>query len=231
MNERLGRLGLLVGEEGLGALARAHVCVVGLGGVGGSCALALARSGVGELTLIDGDAVEESNFNRQAIANEGTLGLPKPEAAARLIAAINPTIAVHQVFRRVGADELAEVIPAGCDVVIDCVDDLPVKIALAKFAAGQQFLLLSCMGTARKWHPELLRFADINNTRVCPVAKVMRRELKRAGVDRLTVLYSEEAPAPQLSEEPRPLGSTAFVPPVAGTMLAGYAVRRILGVE
>ena len=226
---RLERLGLLIGEGGLDRLAKAHVCVIGLGGVGGSCVLALARSGVGELTLIDGDVVEESNFNRQAIADATTLGLPKPRAAAMKVAAINPAIVVHEVCAHLEPEGLDDVLPDGCDYVLDCIDDVKVKIALAKLADEQGFPLVSCMGTARKWRPDMLRITDLAGTRGCPVAKVMRRELRRVGVEHLRVLYSEEMPAPQLSEDPKPLGSTAFVPPIAGIMLAGYAVRSMLG--
>ena len=233
VEERLVRLGLLVGEEGLAKLARAHVCVVGLGGVGGSCVMALARSGVGELTLIDGDAVEKSNFNRQAIADEGTLGMPKPEAAAAKVAAVNPGIRVHGVSARLTPENVAEFVPGDCDFIIDCIDDMPVKVALALFADGRGIAHVSSMGTARKWHPERLAFADIYSTKVCPVCKAMRKRLKDAGVERLQVLYSEETPAVQVPGPGGdvPLGSTAFVPPVAGIMLAGHAVRTILGVE
>ena len=224
---RLQRLELLVGEEGLARLADACVCVIGLGGVGGSAALALARSGVGHLVLMDGDVVSESDFNRQAIAHSSLMGLPKPEAAARIIAEINPEIRVDTVCEMLLPETVGEKVP-DCDHVIDCIDGIPVKIALACAAHERGFNLVSSMGTARKWHPELLRFTDISKTQGCPVAKIMRRELRRAGVDHLQVLYSEEEPAPQHSETPRPLGSTAFVPPVAGTMLAGFVVRQLL---
>lgn len=228
---KLGRLEILVGEGGLERLVGAHICVLGLGGVGGACALALARSGVGELTLVDGDVVEPSNFNRQAIAFDSLLGLPKPEACARLIADINPEIRVHTVCEMLTPETVADTLPEGCDYVIDCIDDLPVKVELARLADEQGFPLISSMGTARKWRPDLLRFTDVYSTRGCPVAKKMRKELKRLGVSGLDVLYSEEIPAPQLSESPSPLGSNAFVPPVAGTMLAGIVVRKLLGLK
>lgn len=232
-DERLIRLELLVGEDGIAKLARAHVCVVGLGGVGGSCVMALARSGVGQLTLIDGDAVEMSNFNRQAIADGQTLGLPKPEAAAAKVAAINPAIRIDGVSVRLTPENLAEFIPHDCDFIIDCIDDMPVKVALAVFAAARGIAHVSSMGTARKWHPEKLAFADIYDTKVCPVCKAMRKRLREAGVEKLQVLYSEEIPAEQVPAPGGdvPLGSTAFVPPVAGIMLAGHAVRTILGME
>ena len=230
-NPRLTRLELLVGEGGIDRLARAHVCVVGLGGVGGSCALALARSGVGCLTLVDGDVVEPGDFNRQAIAFDSLLGMPKPEACAKLIADINPDIRVRCVNEMLTPESAEEVLPLTCDYVVDCIDDLPVKVALAKLADERGFPLVSSMGTARKWRPDLLRFTDIYGTRGCPVAKIMRRELKRAGVTGLDVLYSEELPAPQLSEEPRPLGSNAIVPPIAGTMLAGFVMQKLLGLK
>ena len=229
VGERLERLGIIAGEDGIAHLAGAHVCVVGLGGVGGACTMALARSGVGELSLIDGDVVEESNFNRQAIANERTLGMPKPEAAAMLIAEINPGIRVHPVCERLVPEGAAAAIPAGVDYVIDCIDDIAVKVALAVAADRGEFPLVSSMGTARKWRPDMLRFVDIYNTRGCPVAKIMRRELRRAGVGHLDVVYSEEEPALQATDAPHPLGSNAFVPPSAGIMLASIVVRTLLG--
>ena len=227
-DERLHRVGLLVHGEGLARLAAAHVCVVGLGGVGGACALALARSGVGELTLIDGDAVELSNFNRQVIANARTLGMQKPLAAQALIADINPDIAVHAVYARLAPEDAVSAVPEGCSYVIDCIDDIAVKVALAKGAEQRGYPLLSSMGTARKWRPDMLRCVDITETRGCKVAKIMRKELKKAGVEHLRVVYSEEIPSPQ-EGDPRPLGSTAFVPQSAGIMLASIAVRAILG--
>ncbi len=231
VSPRLERLALLVGEEGVQALEQATVCVLGLGGVGGNCALALARSGVGHLVLCDGDVVNQSDFNRQAISHASLLGLPKPEAAARIIAEINPDIEVDTVCRRFLPEDIGELLAGGVDYVIDCIDDLPVKLGLAGWCDTHGVKLISSMGTARKWHPEMLEFADITKTSVCPVCKVMRRELKRLGVAHLQVLYSREPPAPMLSDTPRPLGSTAFVPPVAGTMLAGFVVQYLLGME
>ncbi|MBR2790110.1 MAG: ThiF family adenylyltransferase [Eggerthellaceae bacterium] len=228
-DERLERLALLVGEEGLSRLARARIIVLGLGGVGGSCALTLARSGVGNLVLIDGDVVEKSNFNRQAIAFEGTLGMPKPEACARLIAEINPGCTVETICRQLTSDDIPALLEQPFDYLLDCIDDLPVKIALAYECATRGLPFVSSMGTARKWRPDLLRFADLSKTRGCPVAKIMRRSLRKQGVEHVQVLYSEEEPAPMLSDSPKPLGSNAIVPPIAGTMLAGFAVRQLLG--
>ena len=130
-------------------------------------------------------------------------------------------------------ENVAEFVPDDCDFIIDCVDDMPVKVALALFADARGIAHVSSMGTARKWHPERLAFADVYDTKVCPVCKVMRKRLREAGVEKLQVLYSEENPAEQtpVPGGDVPLGSTAFVPPVAGIMLAGYAVRTILGLE
>ena len=228
---RFGRLGLLVGEGGLDRLASARIIVLGLGGVGGSCALTLARSGVGNLILIDGDVVEPSNFNRQAIAFEPFLGMPKPLACARLIADINPACNVEPICRQLTPDDVSSLLDEPFDYLLDCIDDLPVKIALAAECAERGLPIVSSMGTARKWRPDMLRFTDLSKTRGCPVAKIMRRELRRRGIEHLQVLYSEEIPAPMLSDSPRPLGSNAIVPPVAGTMLAGYAVRALLGLS
>lgn len=225
------RLSMLIGEAALERLAAAHVALLGVGGVGGYAAEALARSGVGHVTLVDGDRVTLSNINRQLIALHSTLGEWKVEAARRRMLDINPRMRVDACARAFMPGDPA---PFGPDVdyVIDAIDMVSAKLALAELCRDMNVPLISCMGTGNKFDPTRLEVADIYSTDVCPLCRVMRRELRRRGIPALKVVFSREAPAapraPAGDGRRGTPGSTAFVPPVAGIMLAREAVLHII---
>ena len=242
---------ILVGDKGVERLRSARVAVLGLGGVGGSCAEALARAGVGTLVLVDDDVVSPTNLNRQALAFTSTLGRPKAEVAAAMARDINPGVRAAAFERRILPEGIAEFFsvdvpfllgePQGAEgiltYVVDCQDTVATKIELAAYCEAHGIPLVSSMGTGNKLHPELFRIDDIYRTSVDPLCKAVRRELRRRGVKGLEVLFSTEEPrrvAPREDAERRErtyVGTVSFVPPVAGLMLAGHVVRRVLGIE
>lgn len=228
---------ILLGAPALERLAASTVMVLGIGGVGGSCVEALARSGVGHLVLVDDDVVSESNLNRQAVAFRCTLGRPKVEVARELVHAVRPTAQVETVRRRILPADVDGLLARRPDYVIDAQDTVATKIALAVACAAQGIPLVSSMGTGNKLHPELFRIADIYETRTDPLCKVVRKELRARKVPGLAVLFSTEEPRP-LAEEPLPdaakidrVGTVSFVPPAAGLMLAGFVIRKLAGIE
>ena len=220
----LSRTELLLGPAALDKLAAARVAVFGLGGVGGHAAEALARSGVGALDLIDHDIIVESNLNRQVVALRSTIGQGKAQAMKVRVHDINPDcrVTVHDCFFDASTQGRFDF--TQYDYVIDAIDTVSSKLLLAELCTAQNLRLLSCMGTGNKLDPSQLRFADIYETSVCPLARVMRCELRRRGIEQLRVLYSTEQPAVRC----QPPGSVAFVPSVAGLMLAGEVVRKII---
>ena len=229
---------ILLGPEGMKRLAQASVAVFGIGGVGSYVVEALARSGVGRLLLIDSDQISESNLNRQLIALHSTIGQLKVEAARARILDICPEVRVD-VFPLFVTPENLETIPLeGCDYVVDAIDSVSAKLALAERCRDQGIPLIASMGTGNKLDPCRLELADISVTSVCPLARVMRRELRKRGICHLEVLYSREEPIrPWATGEEPPQGrravpgSVAFVPSAAGLMIAGRVIRRLAGVE
>lgn len=231
MEIRFARLAMLIGREGLERLGACRVAVFGLGGVGGYVCEALARSGIGEMELVDGDAVSPTNLNRQIIALGSTLGRPKAEVMAARIGDINPLCRVRarQVFfLPEGQEDFAF---EDYDYVVDAVDTVTAKLELAVRCRRAGTPLISSMGTGNKLNPGALRVADIFETSVDPLARVMRKELRKRKVEHLKVVYSEEKPLrPAHSEEgERVPGSTAFVPAAAGLLLASEVVKDLLG--
>ncbi len=232
-HERLERQERLLGESATSILADCRVAVFGVGGVGSYAAEALARSGVGAVTLIDKDRVSESNVNRQLLALTDTVGLPKVAVMAERMRRINPDIAVEErqeFFLPETADRFDF---TAYDYVIDAIDTVSGKIAIVEAAHAAGVPMISCMGTGNKMDPTAFRVADLSKTSVCPLARVMRRELKKRGIHHLTVVYSEEEPMiPSGEIDPetgkRLPGSLAFVPPVAGMIAAGEAVKTLL---
>ena len=230
------RTELLLGDEGMEKLKNARVAVFGVGGVGGYAVEALARSGVGALDLIDDDAVAPSNLNRQIIALQSTVGKPKVEVAAARIADINPdcTVRTYRIFYT--PDTAGRFDFSLYDYVIDAIDTVTGKIALVMQAQAAGTPIISSMGAGNKLDPSAFEVADIYKTSVCPLARVMRRELKKRGVKRLKVVYSrEEALTPEGEIEQDAVhkkratpGSVAFVPAVAGLILAGEVVKDIV---
>lgn len=233
MNEQFSRIINLIGEENIDKLSHSRVALFGLGGVGGYAVEALVRSGVGHLDLTDSDCIDISNLNRQILATHETLGMSKTEAAAKRAKSINPDISLtlHPVFF---SPETAENFDfSQYDYVIDAVDTVTAKIALVLAARESGTPIISCMGTGNKLSADKLQVTDLFKTRNCPLARVMRRELKSRNVTKLKVVFSPEEPMRPLVQ-----GETAgrhipasavFVPAAAGFMLAGEAVKDILG--
>lgn len=238
MSDPFIRTEMLLGKDAMARLAGARVAVFGLGGVGGHAAEALCRAGIGALDLIDNDTVAESNLNRQVFATHDTLGLPKTDAAAQRLLSINPdvTLAKHPVF--VLPDTADAFDFAQYDYVVDAIDTVAGKLEIITRSIAANVPVISAMGTGNKLHPELLRVTDLSKTSGCPLARVMRRELKKRGVTHLKVVCSDElplTPAPDPDAQPGSRrvspGSVSFVPSVAGLMIAGEVVRSLAGLE
>lgn len=231
MSERFSRTELLLGAENMKRLRQARVAVFGIGGVGGYVVEALARSGVGALDLIDNDTVSLSNVNRQIIATEKTVGQYKVEVAKDRILDINPDIRVRTYRTFYMPDTKEQFDFKEYDYVVDAIDTVTGKISLIIQAKEAGVPVISSMGAGNKLNAAAFQVADIYETSVCPLAKVMRRELKKRGVDKLKVVYSQEKPLTP-SEVPvgrRQIpGSIAFVPSVAGLILAGEVVKDLI---
>ena len=230
MKPQFIRTARLIGEEAVNALETKNVCIFGIGGVGSFAAEALCRAGMGALTLIDGDTVAESNLNRQLIALHSTIGHPKVDVMKARMADINPdarVTALHMFYDESTASSLEL---SQFDYVVDAIDSVPSKIALIKRCHALNVPLISCMGTGNKLDPSKLVITDISKTNICPLARVVRRELRRGGIAHHTVLYSPEPPMKPLFEDENGRSSPAsiaFVPSVAGLMIAGYVVRAL----
>lgn len=233
MPEQFSRTELLLGQEAMDRLRRSRVAVFGIGGVGGHVVEALARAGIGRLDLIDHDKVSMSNINRQIIATLDTVGMDKVDVMKKRILSINPEAQVetHRCFY----------LPENADTfdlsqysyVVDAVDTVTAKIELILRAKEAGVPIISCMGTGNKLNPMQLEIADIYQTSVCPLAKVMRRELRKRNVEKLKVLYSKEEPIKNyLSVQGRAVpGSVSFVPSAAGLIIASEIVREISGLK
>ena len=235
IKEQFMRTGLLLGEEGIRKLNKAAVAVFGIGGVGGFTVEALARSGIGHLVLVDADEVSESNINRQIIATHQTVGRPKVEVMKERIAQINPETVVETYqtfFLPENADQFDF---ASYDYVVDAIDTVTGKIELVLQGQKAGTPVISSMGAGNKLDPTMFQVADIYDTSVCPLAKVMRKELKKRNVPALKVVYSKEKamePAVRISEDGKRQipGSTAFVPSVAGLIIAGEVIKDLSGI-
>ncbi len=228
------RVELLLGEEALEKLRSARVALFGIGGVGSFAAEALARGGVGHITLVDGDTVSITNINRQLIALHSTVGKEKTAVMAERIADISPETEVETYPVVYGAENRDLLDFSTYDYVIDAIDTVTSKLILIEEAKKAGVPVISCMGTGNKFHPERFEVTDISKTSVCPLAKVMRKELKVRGIKNVKVVYSKEEPQkPAASTETgkRQIpGSLSFVPPVAGLLLAGEVIRHIAGI-
>lgn len=229
------RAELLLGKEGIEKLRNARVAVFGIGGVGSSAAEALARGGVGHITLIDGDTVSLTNINRQLIATHKTMGQRKTEVMAKRIREICPETELVEYPVVYGMENRDLLDFAAYDYVVDAIDTVTSKLLLIEEAKKAGTEVISCMGTGNKLDPTRFEVVDISKTSVCPLAKVMRKELKNRGISGVKVVYSKELPRkPADSEETgkRQIpGSLSFVPPVAGMILAGEVIRHIVGME
>lgn len=246
MSDQFIRTRLLVGDEPLERLRRARIAVFGVGGVGGYAVEALARSGVGTLHLYDDDTISESNLNRQIAALHSTLGQPKAEVVAQRVRDINPDCQVKAIRMFYLPQNANQVDLSQYDYVIDCIDTVVAKLDLVSRCTTLQVKIISAMGTGNKFDPSAFVVTDISKTQGCPLARIMRKELRKRGINHLKVVYSTELPTSPLrpvdyetpeNSDTRP-GSTArrdtpgsmpFVPAAAGLLLASTVVRELGG--
>lgn len=236
MEDMFSRTRMLLGNEAMDRLKKARVAVFGIGGVGGHVVEALVRSGVGALDLVDSDRVALSNLNRQIVATRDTLGMLKVEAAKQRVLSINPGCVVR-TFPVFFLPETADQFDfSRYDYVVDAIDTVAGKLQLIEAAQKAGVPVISSMGAGNKLDPTAFRVADISKTSVCPLARVMRRELRKRGIDHVKVVYSTEpalTPAPTGEDTVRRTtpGSTAFVPAAAGLVLASEVIKDISGVR
>ena len=234
MNQRFIRTEMMLGSDAMDKLSGSHVAVFGLGGVGSYAAEALCRSGVGELTLIDQDTLSVSNINRQLYALESTVGLPKAEAAAVRCRDINPDIIVHPLCATYDAAHREDFFSVRYDYIVDAIDLVSCKLDLIEQAQQRGIPIISALGTGNKLDPSLLRVSDISKTSGCPLARVMRKELRARGIQHLKVVFSPEEAAETNQLETPPPGrrsvpaSVAWVPSCAGLMLGGAVVQDLI---
>jgi len=235
MGNKFDRTKRLLGADAMNKLKNSHVAVFGIGGVGGHAADALVRSGIGEITIVDSDEVAESNINRQLIATSKTVGRKKVEVMKEHLLEINPEVKIH-TYDCFFLPETKQLFNFECyDYVVDAVDTVTAKIALVQVCNEHGIPIVSSMGAGNKLDPTAFEVADIYKTSVCPLAKVMRKELKARGIKRLKVVYSKEVPLVPvedetfISDETRQRratpGSIAFVPSVVGLILAGEVIK------
>lgn len=224
---RTERTELLIGEAGVNSLALAKVLVFGAGGVGGYVCEALARAGVGMISIVDNDVISESNINRQIIATYGTLGMEKVKVMEQRILSINPgcKVSTYGCFYLPDTQEAAQFDFTDYDYVVDAIDTTSAKLDIICRCKEAATPVISSMGTGNKLDASRFEITDISNTSVCPLAKVIRKELRDRGVKDVKVLYSKEEPVKTGSRTP---GSISFVPPVAGLLIAGEVIRDLL---
>ncbi|MDR5587566.1 MULTISPECIES: tRNA threonylcarbamoyladenosine dehydratase [Clostridium] len=247
----LSRTELLIGKDGLDKLKNSKVMVFGIGGVGSYTVESLARAGVGELILVDDDTICLTNLNRQIHATYNTISKSKVEVMKERILSINKScnVITHQMF--VTQDNISEIIPENIDYIVDAIDTVSAKLGLAEYCYKNDIKIMSSMGTGNKLDPTQFKVTDVFKTSVCPLAKVMRHELRKRGVQKLKVVYSEEIPLKPKVEDVvtcktgcvctggtkkcairRQIpGSISFVPPVAGMIIAGEVIKDILGIK
>lgn len=223
---------MLIGKDALATLSKMRVAVFGAGGVGGYVIEALARSGVGAIDVIDNDTVSESNLNRQIIALTSTIGRLKTETVRKRVLDINPDCSVTCFDTFVLPENINKFDFSVYDYIVDAIDTVSGKIAIIEKAYSEGIPVISSMGTGNKLDPTKFRITDINKTSVCPLARVMRYELKKRGIKKLKVLFSEEEPIKINSEEKIngriPPGSISFVPSVAGLIIGGEVIKDLI---
>ncbi|WP_296881515.1 tRNA threonylcarbamoyladenosine dehydratase [uncultured Methanobrevibacter sp.] len=233
MEDKFSRTEMLVGNEGMKKLENAKVAVFGLGGVGSFVCEGLARSGVGNFVLIDFDKIDKSNINRQLIATENTIGKYKTDLMKERILEINPdaNVEIHREFYM--ADSKTDIITKDLSYAVDCVDTIMAKIAIICSCDALDVPVISSMGTGNKLDPTMFEVADIYETSVCPLARIMKKDLKKRNIEKLKVVYSKEHPintndcAINQNRKYKVKGSVSFVPSVAGLIIAGEVIKDI----
>ncbi len=226
------RTEMLIGEDAVKKLRTKHVAVFGLGGVGSFAVEALARAGVGSLTVVDDDVIALSNVNRQLYALHSTVGQAKVAVAQKRINDINPDCTVYALQVRFDGKSVCRFDFSTFDYVVDAIDSVTSKLLLAEICFEQNTPIISCMGTGNKLDATEFKVADIYQTSVCPLAKVMRKELKKRGIEHLKVVYSQEQPLapvnPEQSEKRQTPASISYVPSVAGLIVAGEVIKDLI---
>ena len=228
MQNQFSRTELLIGKEQLETLQKSKVAIFGIGGVGSFTVEALARAGIGHLVLVDNDNIDITNINRQIHATYKTIGKSKVEVMKSRILEINPNavVEIYQVDKLEKPEQ--EIIDSSFSYIVDAVDTISTKINLIQKANEQNVQIISSMGTANKLEPTKFEVADIYSTSVCPLCKLMRKELKKIGIQNLKVIYSKEEPIKINTDEQKTLGSISFVPAVAGLIIAGEVIKDII---
>lgn len=233
MDEQFSRTELLIGEEAIEKLKKSKVAIFGIGGVGSFVAEGLARAGIGHIILVDPETIDVTNINRQIEALHSTVGKYKVDVLSKRILDINPNAIVETYKQFYMQDCKEEILDSSITYIVDAVDTVTAKIELAVKAQKLGIPIISAMGTGNKLDPLKFEVADIYNTSICPLAKVMRKELKQRGVDKLKVLYSKEEPIKVEQEEngcKQTISSISFVPSVAGLIIAGEVIKDIIEV-
>ncbi len=233
MQEQFSRTQLLIGEEGIKKLQQSHIALFGIGGVGGYVAEALVRSGIGAIDLVDNDDVCTSNLNRQIIATYSTIGMSKVDAAEKRLKDINPEVKIKKV-KTFYTPETAHLFDfSKYDYVVDAIDTVVGKLSLIEESKKSGIPIISSMGAGNKLNPTAFEVADISKTSVCPLARVIRQELKKRKISKVKVVYSKEPPIKPLQSNEESVkhqipGSTAFVPPVVGLIIASEIVKDLI---
>ncbi len=232
------RTELLLGKECLEKLKKSHVIVFGIGGVGGYVVEALTRVGIQEITVVDFDTIDITNLNRQIIATQKTVGNYKVDAIKERILSINPSVKVN-TYRELFSEETSTIFfndETKYSYVVDAIDLVKHKIKIIEMSKERKIPVISCMGTGNKLNPEMFKISDISKTSVCPLAKVMRKELKKRRISKVKVLYSQEIPRKPMNEDGSRekkvnVGSVSFVPSVAGLIIASQVVKDICEIK
>lgn len=230
MNNQFQRTEILIGEENLNKLKKQTIAIFGIGGVGSYVAEALARTGIGKFILIDNDKIDITNINRQIHATHEAIGKPKVEEMKKRIQSINPEAEIETIQEFVTENNIQEITNKQIDYIVDAIDTVKSKIEIIKTAKQKNIPIISSMGTANKLEPTKLEVTDIYKTRTCPLAKIIRKELRKLEIPNLKIVYSTEEPKPskQNQDGTRTLGSISFVPSTAGLIIASEIVKDII---
>lgn len=227
MKDIYQRTAILIGKDNVDKLWKSHVAVFGIGGVGGYAVEALVRTGIGQITIVDFDKIDVTNINRQIIALNSTVGEYKVEVMEQRIKEINPDIQVITIKDRLNSTNIHQYDFTKCDYIVDAIDDVTAKLLLIESANNHNVPIISSMGTAKKMNPSQLEVSDIYHTSVCPLARVIRKELRKKGDFTLKVVYSKEQPKEVIGQNDA-LGSISFVPASAGLLIASEVVKDLI---